>query len=239
LILTIVLVAAQSASAPSPAPPTDRQRLQQATNKGDLALVEELLGAHPEWVDATGDRGVSFLLSALYRQLADVVAAYVKRRKTFTLFEASALGRAPDIEAILARDPGSVNAYSGDGFFALGLASFFARPDAVKLLIARGADVKQYAKGPHVQPLHSAAAGKCLECVRLLLDAGADPNAPQDEGFRALHEAGANNDRAMAELLIARGADPAVRNEKGRTPGDFAREGGHPDLAAWLESLRK
>ena len=239
-ILNILLAAAtQTAPAPAPAPPTDRQRLQQASNKGELAVVEELLTAHPEWVDATNEQGVSFMLSALYRQRADVVQAYVKRRKAFNLFEASGLGRTQDIEGILKKDPASVTSYSGDNFIALGLAGFFAQPGAIRVLLAHGADVNQYAKVPHVQGLHSAAAGKCVECVRLLLDAGADPNSPQDGGFRALHEAAANDHRAMAELLISRGAQADLKDDKGRTSADMARERGHPEMAAWLESIRR
>jgi ankyrin repeat protein len=190
-------------------------------------------------VDAKNDQSVSFMLNALYRGRTDVVQAYVKRRKTFNLFEASALGRTGDIEALLKKDPASVTSYSGDGFIALGLAGFFARPEAIRVLLAHGADVNQYAKVPHVQGLHSAAAGKCIECVRVLLDAGADPNAPQDDGFRALHEAAANDNRAMAELLIARGAIPDMKDDKGRSPADFARERKHADFAAWLESLKR
>jgi ankyrin repeat protein len=238
-ILTIVLSATQAAAGAAAAPPTDRQRLQQSSNKGELNVVEELLTAHPEWVDATDDQGVSFMLNALYRRRTEVVAAYVRRRKTFNLFEASALGRARDIEILLQKDPGSVTSYSGDGFIALGLASFFAQPEAVRVLLAHGADINQYARVPHVQGLHSAAAGKCIECVRLLLDAGADPNAPQDDGFRAIHEAGANDDRAMAELLISRGARPDIKDDKGKTAADLARERGHAEIATWLESLRK
>jgi len=237
LILTVVLAGAQGSPASPPAPLPDRRRLQQSSNQGELAVVEELLTAHPEWVEATNEQGVSFMLGALYRNRTDVVQAYVRRGKTFNLFEASALGRTGDLEALLEKDPASVTSYSGDGFTALGLASFFAQPEAVRILLARGADVNQYARVPHVQALHSAAAGRCLECVRLLLDKGADANAPQDDGFRALHEAAANDDRAMAELLIARGARPDVRNDRGQTPADLARARGHAGIAAWLESL--
>jgi ankyrin repeat protein len=75
--------------------------------------------------------------------------------------------------------------------------------------------------------------------VRLLLAAGADPNTPQDEGFRALHEAAADGNRAMAELLILKGARPDIQNEKGKTPADLARDKGRAEIAAWLDSLRK
>lgn len=237
-ILTIVLAAAQS-GASSTADAADRQRLKQASNQGEVKTVEEILTAHPELSDAADERGVSFLLGALYRGRKEVAEAYVKRRDTFSVFEASALGRVKDLDLILRKDPGAATRLSPDGFIPLGLAAFFAHEDAVKFLLAHGADVNQYGKVPHVQALHSAAAGKCLECVRALLEKGADPNAPQDEGFRALHEAASNNDRAMAELLIAKGAAAGIKNDKGKTPADFARERGHSEMAAWLDSLKK
>jgi ankyrin repeat protein len=178
------------------------------------------------------------MLNALYRRRAEVVQAYASRRKTFNLFEASALGRVKELQSALQKEPESVNSYSADGFIALGLASFFAQPEAVRVLLGSGADVNGYSRSPRVQALHSAAAGRCLECVRDLLGAGADPNSPQDEGFRALHEAAARNDRAMAELLIARGARAGIRNDKGLTAADLARKSGHADIATWLDSVR-
>ena len=240
LVLSLVLAAAQATGqvASNPQATDGLKELKQASNKGDLATVERILSAKPEWAEAKDEAGVSFLLNALYRQRGEVVRAYVRRRKAFDLFEASALGRTKDLAALL-KQHADVKSYSPDGFIALGLASFFAQPDAVRLLLANGADVNQYAKAPHVQALHSAAAGKCIECVRLLLEKGADPNSPQDGGFRPLHETAANNDRAMAELLISKGALPDIKDDKGKTSADFARERGHPEMAAWLDSLKR
>jgi ankyrin repeat protein len=237
-MILAVFLAAQSEARDS-LPLAEKQRLERASNEGDLKVVDDILTAHPEWVDAANDQGVSFMLSALYRHRTEVVEAYVRRRKAFNLFEASALGRSGDIEALLTRDPAAVKSYSGDGFTPLALAAFFARPEALRVLLAHGADVSQYGRTLHVQPLHSAAAGRCLECVRLLLEAGADPNAPQDEGFRAIHEAAASGDRPMTELLVGRGALAGLRNDKGRTAADLAREAGHLEIAVWLESITK
>jgi ankyrin repeat protein len=57
-----------------------------------------------------------------------------------------------------------------------------------------------------VQPLHSAAAARQVEIARLLLDAGADPNAAQQGGFLALDAALRNDDRELEALLRERGA---------------------------------
>ena len=67
-----------------------------------------------------------------------------------------------------------------------------------------------------------------------MLEAGADPNVPQQQGFVPLHEAGTNGNRALAELLIKHGADPHQANEAGKSSIDLARDKGHTELADWM-----
>jgi ankyrin repeat protein len=59
-----------------------------------------------------------------------------------------------------------------------------------------------------VQPLHSAAAVNANETARLLLDAGADPNATQQGGFRPIDAAVASRNDELFALLVERGAEP-------------------------------
>ena len=109
----------------------------------------------------------------------------------------------------------------------------------MKALIAAGADVNAAAKNPlKVQALHAAVAGRNLEIVKAVLDAGADPNAQQQAGFRPIHEAGTNANRALAELLLAHGADPSLTNDDGKNAIDLAREKGHAEFADWLATQR-
>jgi uncharacterized protein len=56
-----------------------------------------------------------------------------------------------------------------------------------------------------VQPLHRGAALGDVEACRLLLDAGADPNAAQHGGWTPLDEALITKNEPLAALLRARG----------------------------------
>ena len=65
-------------------------------------------------------------------------------------------------------------------------------------------------------PLMYAAALGSLESMRLLLDAGADPNAAND--FAATPLMWCAGDAAKVRLLLSKGAHPDARSKLGRTP---------------------
>jgi ankyrin repeat protein len=177
-----------------------------AVRSGDRDEVERQLAADAAAARAT-DGGVSAPLLALYhgqREIAELVAA---ARGELDVFEAAALERPERLEELLHADPAGAAAFSPDGFTALHLAAFFGAPRAVAQLLARGADVRAVSRNElQVQPLHSAAAARQVEIARLLLDAGADPNAAQQGGFLALDAALRNDDRELEALLRERGA---------------------------------
>jgi len=70
-------------------------------------------------------------------------------------------------------------------------------------------------------PLHHAAWKGHTEVATLLLEAGADVNAQNQNthyGGTPLHAAAHGNQKAVAELLLARGADLHATSCNGRTP---------------------
>ncbi|XP_012691221.2 ankyrin repeat and KH domain-containing protein 1 isoform X2 [Clupea harengus] len=119
---------------------------------------------------------------------------------------------------------------------ALTLACFQGRAEVVSLLLDRRANVEHRAK-TGLTPLMEAASGGYAEVGRVLLDKGADVNAPPVPSSRdtALTIAADKGHYKFCELLIIRGAHIDVRNKKGNTPLWLAANGGHFDVVQLLE----
>ena len=99
-----------------------------------------------------------------------------------------------------------------------------ARPDAIPVLVAGGADVHVRSdRGSTALHLAARNSGR-PEAVRALLEAGANPNARRDDGSTPLMQAvgasrqyGAASVHAIVRALLDAGADPNARTPEGFT----------------------
>jgi ankyrin repeat protein len=215
------------------------QQLFEAIKMGNADEATRIVRENPALLKSRDANGASPILVAVYHQKHDVAKALADAAGTLDLFEAAALGRVDRIKQLLRDDPTLASAFAPDGFPAVGLAAFFGHPDAVQTLLAAGADVHAAAKNSFkVQAIHAAVASKNLDIVGAVLEAGADPNAAQQQGFRPIHEAGSSGSRALAELLLKFGADPTLKGDNGKNAIDLAREKGHAEFADWLANRR-
>ena len=203
---------------------------------GDTDGVRALLAEQPWLAAERDDEGVSPLLRARYRMDKGMVEAVRGHVDRLNVFESATFGDLDRLTELLAEDPESVDAMSGDGFPPLHLAAFFGQVDAVRLLLARGAVVDRNGTGWMTgTPLHAAASGSHASVVRMLLAAGADPNNRQRHGYTPLHSAAANGDLEGVGVLLDAGADPAATNDDGETPLVLAERG---DDLVIVERLR-
>jgi cytohesin len=112
--------------------------------------------------------------------------------------------------------------------------------EKVGKLLAKGADPNSrkicYVDGPDYggvtteferdSPLTAAAKSNQEEMVRLLLDAGANPNTPDEYGTPPLSTALQLRHPIAAAAIIAHGADPNRRDSEGFTPLMLAAQRG-------------
>eukprot|EP01105_Mastigella_eilhardi_P018467 TRINITY_DN4278_c0_g1_i2.p1 TRINITY_DN4278_c0_g1~~TRINITY_DN4278_c0_g1_i2.p1 ORF type:complete len:189 (-),score=69.01 TRINITY_DN4278_c0_g1_i2:120-686(-) len=73
-------------------------------------------------------------------------------------------------------------------------------------------------------PLHYAAAGGHVDCVRTLIAAGINPNVQNKQSETPLHRAATRGHAEVVHLLLAKGADKEVRNNSGETPAQMTTD---------------
>jgi uncharacterized protein len=213
----------------------DLTPLQSAIQKGDEAQVRQLLAEHPSLIAARTDQGVSMVSLACYHRQPAIASIFMECGGILDIFDASAMGDEDRVRVLIETFPASLNAYSPDGFYPLGLAAFFGHAKLVEYLLDAGAEVNQAADNAlKVAPLHAAVSNGNAEIVRMLLERGADVNARQQGGFTALHGAAGAGRLDLIELLLSHHADSTLRDDNGKTAAELAEDHGHAEAAARL-----
>jgi ankyrin repeat protein len=196
-----------------------------AIRVGDAARVSTLVAGQPALARERDQNGISAIMQARYQGHANVIEALRPVAGDLDIFEASALGDVSRLKELLSANPSLVRSYSADGFTPLHLASYFSQPEAAAELLRGGADCNAVAtNGTKLAIINSAAASGNNEVVKLVLAAGANPNAQQQGGYTALHAAAMRKNLEMVRALLDAGADPAIATNDGKRAVDFGGE---------------
>jgi ankyrin repeat protein len=204
-----------------------------AISADDKDRVRELVAQHPDVAHARNQAGVSALMQARYENKLEVVALLRNSAGDLDVFEAAALGDNGLLQALLVKDRALVKAQSSDGFTPLHLACFFGQLEAAETLVHYQADVNAVSPS-RIAVIHSAAASRNAALVKLVLQAGANPNLQQQGGYTALHEAAMHNSVDRAQALLDAGADRGIRSDDGLTAAEMAAQKGNKEVLELL-----
>lgn len=216
-----------------------------ACSSGRYEVVEILLarGANKEHRNVSDYTPLSLAASGGYVQIIKLLLTHGAEINSRTgsklgispLMLAAMNGHAATVKLLL--DMGSdINAQiETNRNTALTLACFQGRVDVVSLLLDRKANAEHRAK-TGLTPLMEAASGGFVDVGRVLLDKGADVNAPPVPSSRdtALTIAADKGHCKFVELLLSRGAAFDVKNKKGNSPLWLACNGGHLEVVSLL-----
>lgn len=105
--------------------------------------------------------------------------------------------------------------------------------DTVRDLLDAGLSPNSAMNDQKWRPLHLAAEHQRADIAALLLEAGADPNTPDQTGFTPLHlavdseadavrQTGCRPTPGVSRILLEKGADPNRPDKTGASPLDLA-----------------
>ena len=222
---------------------------------GFYDLAEDLIGEHPEHVNARGGQLVTPLVAALYWehfQIAELLYrhgadVHVRGLGERTPLYAACMYEFLDIVQWLFDHGADVNAQNYQLWTPVHSSANLGHVEVLKTLIEHNADIHmRSALGK--SPLHLAAGPEFklhhVDFMQVLLDHGADPNARDNDNSTPLHHSSwwLKDDSVPltgtiegTRLLLKHGAIIDAEDDEGRTPLQLALEHECDDIATCLK----
>lgn len=154
-------------------------------------------------------------------------------------FRAVRSGKIDIVKALLSGNI-DVDAYDPNGNTALINATEFGNKNIAEILIKAGANVnaKSKNKSEATALIRAAVLNVSPEIVKILLDANADLDVQNANGFTALMLAAANGKLKFVKLLLSKGANPKLLNKRNETALDMASRTSMSNTEAIVELLK-
>ena len=217
VVATACLMTLLAMAGPTAAP--DDPELVDAARNQDQTKVRALL-ARPTAVNVRAEDGSTALLWAAHWNDLATATLLIRARADANVandFGMTPLSRActngsAALVALLLDAGANPNTRIATGESPVMTCASTGNAEAVRLLIAHGADVNAKEPSQNQDALMWAAAERHPNVVRLLVEAGASPQAHTKKGFTALHFAAREGDLDSVRQLLASGVDVDIRS---------------------------
>jgi ankyrin repeat protein len=137
---------------------------------------------------------------------------------------------------LLADMHASVDYETKDGKTAVCVAIVSHDIDGLRLCLEYGANAQLETKEGQILPLLLAVDKGRLDCIQVLLDAGADPNSANSDSITPLIQAALSHQYEAAQCLLERGAIFEQRGKDERTAVEWAKRCMFSHFASCLEA---
>lgn len=146
---------------------------------------------------------------------------------------AAAKGNIALADALMKADA-DVNLANVAGVTPLMGAAFSANAEILQKLLAKGAKTEPVDRVKKNAATYAAGSG-CSDCLLALIRHGTNVNAALENNLTLLMWAAAYGGDASVRLLLAEGADRSLKDGRGKTALDMAREGNHAGVVSLLQ----
>jgi len=169
------------------------------------------------------------------KALADGASVNARNRVGETALVIALKNDQPTLAMTMLNAGTDVNLGAVNGVTPLMAAAHAGQTDIVRLLLGKGADVSAVDRLQKNAMTYAAGQGR-TDIVVLLLRAGVDPNAIYAHQLTALMWSAGYGKTETVRALLAAGASAELKDDRGKTALDIAREGNFVETVKQLES---
>ena len=142
-----------------------------------------------------------------------------------------------EVVKVLVRAGAGVNVTDNDGRTCLFLAAIYGHTDIVRYLVGLPEVDVNHCDSNNETALHCAVTEGHSDVVQVLIDAGADIDTKNEDGYSPLHVASRSGALEVVKMLVRGGAGVNVTDDDGRTCLILAAPNGHTETVRYLVGL--